>query len=107
MSTSGGLLDGERKSVEPLSHRIRLPEGRSSTNPKQAIQQFVSPSQWDHGTVLERYRGHLSHTSASPDGIVPFDDMRPVARGAIAERVCLQRVSLRDGTKGMLSGRVA
>ncbi|HEY1187434.1 MAG TPA: IS701 family transposase [Gemmata sp.] len=71
----GLLLDGERKSIEPLSHRVRLPEGLSSTDPEQALQQFVNQSPWDHDAVLKRYRAHLAHTFASPDGIFLFDDV--------------------------------
>src|SRR3954466_6586276 len=61
----GLLLDGERKSIEPLSHRVRLPEGLTSTDPEQALQQFVNQSPWDQLTVLERYRAHLAPTFAS------------------------------------------
>src|SRR5438128_2877854 len=68
----GLLLDGERKSIEPLSHRITLPEGLTSTDPEQALQQFLSQSPWDELAVLRRYRGHLAHTFASPDGIFVF-----------------------------------
>ena len=38
----GLLLDGERKSIEPLSRRVTLPEGLTSTDPEQALQQFVN-----------------------------------------------------------------
>jgi SRSO17 transposase len=71
----GLLLDGERKSVEPLSHRVRLPEGLTSTDPEQALQQFVSQSPWDQHAVLKRYRAHLAQTFASPEGIFLFDDV--------------------------------
>lgn len=71
----GRLLDGERKSIEPLSHRVTLPEGLSSSDPEQALQQFVNQSPWDHRAVLRRYRAHLARTFASPDGIFLFDDV--------------------------------
>jgi hypothetical protein len=38
----GLLLDGERKSIEPLSCRVTLPGGLTSCDPEQALQQFVS-----------------------------------------------------------------
>src|SRR3982750_4844075 len=65
----GLLLDGERKSVEPLSRRITLPDGLTSADPEQALQQFVGQSPWDHLAVLRRYRAHLAQTFASSDGI--------------------------------------
>src|SRR4051812_33691348 len=34
----GLLLDGERKSVEPLSRRVTLPDGLTSADPEQALQ---------------------------------------------------------------------
>ena len=47
----GLLTDGDRKSVEPLSRRVTLPEGLASKDPEQALQQFVSHSPWDHEAV--------------------------------------------------------
>src|SRR3954452_24344625 len=58
----GLLLDGERKSVEPLSHRVQLPDGLSSKDPEQALQQFVNQSPWDQLQVLKRFRAHLAQT---------------------------------------------
>src|SRR5258707_11025567 len=71
----GLLLDGERKSIEPLSHRVQLPEGLTSKDPEQALQQFVNQSPWDEQAVLKRYRAHLARTFASPEGIFLFDDV--------------------------------
>ena len=51
----GLLLDGERKSIEPLSHRVTLPDGFSSADPEQALQQFVNQSPWDHLAVVRRF----------------------------------------------------
>jgi SRSO17 transposase len=71
----GLLLDGERKSIEPLSGRVTLPDGLTSKDPEQALQQFVNQSPWDEHQVLRRYRAHLARTFASPDGIFLFDDV--------------------------------
>jgi SRSO17 transposase len=71
----GLLLDGERKSIEPLSRRVTLPDGLSSADPEQALQQFVNQSPWDEHAVLRRYRAHLARTFASPEGIFLFDDV--------------------------------
>jgi SRSO17 transposase len=70
----GLLLDGERKSIEPLSRRVALPDGLSSKDPEQALQQFVNQSPWDEQPLLKRYRAHLAQTFASPDGIFVIDD---------------------------------
>jgi SRSO17 transposase len=71
----GLLLDGERKSVEPLSRRVSLPEGLAVRDVDQALQQFVSQSPWDERAVLSRYRALLAGTFASPKGIFLFDDV--------------------------------
>ena len=70
----GLLLDGERKSIEPLSRRITLPDGLTSQDPEQALQQFVNQSPWDEQKVLRRYRARLAETFASPDGLFVLDD---------------------------------
>src|SRR3954470_10999949 len=70
----GLLADGERKSIEPLSHRVTLPDGLTSADPEQALQQFVSHSPWDHEAVLRRYRAHLAATFASSDAAFVIDD---------------------------------
>src|SRR5436190_4817703 len=70
----GLLLDGERKSIEPLSRRITLPEGLTSNDPQQALQPLVNQSPWDEHQVLRRYRAHLAEPFASPQGIFVIDD---------------------------------
>src|SRR6516225_802652 len=70
----GLLLDGERKSIEPLARRITLPEGLTSKDPEQALQQFVSQSPWDEQAVLRRYRAHMAEAFASPEGLFLIDD---------------------------------
>src|SRR6476620_2423219 len=78
----GLLLDGERKSVEPLSRRVTLPPGLPSRDPAQALQQFVGQSTWDDRTVLARYRALLAARFASPEGVFVFDDTGLPKRGA-------------------------
>src|SRR5919197_1998974 len=70
----GLLLDGERKSIEPLSRRVTLPEGLPSKDPEQALQQFVNQSPWDEQKVLRRYRARMAEAFASPEGIFVIDD---------------------------------
>ena len=57
----GLLLDGERKSIEPLSRRVRLPGGLAVKDPAQALQQFVNQSPWDEQKLGTRYRKRLTH----------------------------------------------
>src|SRR5262245_17129136 len=71
----GLLLDGERKSIEPLSRRVSLPEELAVTDTDQALQQFVNQSPWDEAKVLTRYRSRLAEAFASPEGIFLFDDV--------------------------------
>src|SRR3954452_19154069 len=71
----GLLLDGERKSIEPLSRRVSLTDELDVKDPDQALQQFVNQSPWDHKPVLRRYRSLLSGTFASPEGLFVFDDV--------------------------------
>jgi len=70
----GLLLDGERKSIEPLARRITLPEGLSSKDPEQALQQFVNQSPWDEFAVLRRYRARMAKAFADTEGIFVIDD---------------------------------
>jgi SRSO17 transposase len=63
----GLLLDGERKSIEPLSRRV--PGGD-----EQALQQFVNQSPWDPAPVLAAYRARMAAAFARPDGLILLDD---------------------------------
>ena len=68
----GLLLDGERKSIEPLSRRVSVPGWHGDT--EQALQQFVNQSVWDHQAVLRTYRLRLAQAFADPDGVIVIDD---------------------------------
>jgi SRSO17 transposase len=68
----GLLLDGERKSIEPLSHRVSVPGWHGDT--EQALQQFVNQSIWDEQAVLQTYRSMMGEAFDTPDGIVVIDD---------------------------------
>ena len=71
----GLLIDGERKSVEPLSGRVTLPAELAVKDKDQALQQFVNQSPWQEAKVLKRYRSELAGTFKSPEGIFVFDDV--------------------------------
>src|SRR3954470_110369 len=77
----GPLLDGERKSVEPMARRVALPPGLASKDPEQALQQFVSQSPWDDRAVVARYRRLMAEHFASPDGVFVVDDTGLPKRG--------------------------
>jgi SRSO17 transposase len=70
----GLILDGERKSVEPLSRKVTLPPGLDVSDLDQALQQFVGQSTWDEQAVWKRYRSVVAETFASPRGIFVIDD---------------------------------
>ena len=78
----GLLLDGERKSIEPISHRVTLPPGLTTKDPEQALQQFVSQSPWDDQKVLTRYRALMAEPFGSPEGVFVLDDTSFPKRGA-------------------------
>src|SRR5436309_16062521 len=77
----GLLLDGERKSIEPLARRVTLPPDLTSKDPGQALQQFVSQSPWDDRKVLTRYRALMAEHFASPGGVFVIDDTSFPERG--------------------------
>jgi len=63
----GLLLDGERKSIQPLSQRV--PGGD-----EQRLQQFVSQSPWDAAPVLREYRACMAEVLAGENGLIVIDD---------------------------------
>jgi SRSO17 transposase len=50
----GLLIDGERKSIEPLSRRVALPAGLNVADPEQALQNFVNQAAWGEHAVWKR-----------------------------------------------------
>jgi SRSO17 transposase len=70
----GLILDGERKSIEPLSRKVILPPGLQVSDLDQALQQFVGQSPWDEQAVWKRYRSAMARAFASPRGIFVIDD---------------------------------
>ena len=100
----GLLLDGERKSIEPLSHRVTLPPGLTAKDPEQALQQFVSQSPWDDQKVLTRYRALMAEPFASPDGVFVLDDTSFPKQGSALRRRPAP-VLRGAGQEGQLPGR--
>ena len=68
----GLLLDGERKSIQPLAQRVKVPGWQGDT--MQALQQFITDSTWDEQVVLRVYRYLLQGWIAEPAGVIVIDD---------------------------------
>src|SRR5215207_7214567 len=68
----GLLLDGERKSIQPLAQRVNVPGWHGDT--MQALQQFVNQSPWDAQAVLRTYRRLLAASLADTAGVIVIDD---------------------------------
>src|SRR3954468_10021366 len=70
----GLILDGDRKSIEPMSRKVTPPAGLAVADLDQALQQFIGQSTWDERAVWKRYRSVMSETFASPSGVFVIDD---------------------------------
>jgi SRSO17 transposase len=71
----GLIQEGERKSIEPLSRRVRLPADLAAVaDPEQALQQFVNQSSWAEAAVAQEYRAAMAEALADPDGVFVLDD---------------------------------
>src|SRR5437870_10296549 len=66
------MLDGERKSIQPLAQRVNVPGWHGDT--MQALQQFVNQSPWDERAVLRTYRRLLAASLADAAGVIVIDD---------------------------------
>ena len=63
----GLLLDGERKSIEPMAQRV-------AGGNEQALQQFVNQSPWAHEPVQTKLYRRLVQRSGSGKGVLVLDD---------------------------------
>src|SRR3954464_1554176 len=70
----GLILDGDRKSIEPMSRKVTPPAGLAVADLDQALQQFIGQSTWDERAVWKRYRSAMAETFASPSGVFVIDD---------------------------------
>jgi len=68
----GLLLDGDRKSVEPMAARLAEIDG-TARDYEQALQQFVNQSPWDERPVRDRLARHVA-ASLPPGGFLILDD---------------------------------
>lgn len=82
---SGLILDGERKSIAPMAHRL---EGGN----EQAMQQFVNQSPWDHVDLMAQLRGFVMQRLKVDDGVLILDDVALPKKGkhsvGVAHQYC-------------------
>lgn len=79
----GLLLDGERKSIEPLAQRV--PGGN-----EQALQQFVNQSPWAHEPVQTKLYRRLMKRSGHGRGVLILDDTTLPKKGKASVGVAPQ-----------------
>jgi SRSO17 transposase len=63
---TGLLIDGERKSVEPMSENLHASE--------RSMQRLLSDVKWDDKGVAVQYRRNMLSATADPLGILVLDD---------------------------------
>jgi SRSO17 transposase len=68
----GLLLDGQRKSIEPLAGRLQAIDGNAQDY-EQALQQFINQSPWEDRSVRDRLT-HAVVASVGVGGFVIVDD---------------------------------
>src|ERR1700733_6401696 len=68
----GVLLDGHRKSVEPMASRLKLIE-QGTEDYEQALQQFLNQSPWDERKVLDGLQSWIARQFGR-DGYLIIDD---------------------------------
>jgi SRSO17 transposase len=68
----GLLLDGHRKSIEPMADRLQAIDG-SAHDYEQALQQFINQSPWEDRPVRDRLTRRVV-TSVGVGGLVIIDD---------------------------------
>jgi SRSO17 transposase len=68
----GVLLDGQRKSIEPMAARLRAIE-QSGEDYEQALQQFINQSPWDEQAVIDGLQTWIGRQFGT-DGYLILDD---------------------------------
>lgn len=62
----GLLMEGERKSVEPMSERVHASE--------RGMQRLLTEVKWDYEGAMEEYRRQMLTETSDPQGILLVDD---------------------------------
>jgi SRSO17 transposase len=84
----GLLLDGHRKSVEPMAARLKAVE-RGGEDYEQALQQFLSQSPWDGQALLDGLQAWIGRRFGT-DGVLILDDTGFPKQGAYSVGVARQ-----------------
>ncbi len=77
----GLLMDGERKSVEPMSERVNASERN--------MQRLLTHVKWDEDKVIQTYRRTMLAETSDPQGILAIDDTGFPKKGK--HSVCVAR----------------
>ena len=78
---AGLLMDGERKSVEPMSEKVNASE--------RSMQRLLSTAKWDDQLVAEQFRRTMLASTSDPQGILVLDDTGFPKKGY--DSVCVAR----------------
>lgn len=78
---TGLLVDGERKSVEPMSEKVNASE--------RGMQRLLSDVRWDDQGVAAAYRRLMLSATADPSGVLAIDDTGFPKKGRAS--VCVAR----------------
>jgi len=78
---TGLMMDGERKSVEPLSEKVNASE--------RGMQRLLSDVSWDHEGAIKEYRRQMLSKTSDAQGILAVDDTSFPKKGT--HSVCVSR----------------
>jgi SRSO17 transposase len=77
----GLMMDGERKSVEPMSERVHASE--------RGMQRLLTEVKWDSDGAIREYRRQLLAETSDPQGVLVIDDTGFPKKGV--HSVCVAR----------------
>ncbi|MGB5157319.1 MAG: IS701 family transposase [Desulfobacterales bacterium] len=77
----GLIMDGERKSVEPMSEKVNAFE--------RSMQRLLTEVKWDEQEVIREYRRVMLDKTSDPQGIIAVDDTSFPKKGR--DSVCVSR----------------
>jgi SRSO17 transposase len=77
----GLMMEGERKSVEPMSEKVNASE--------RSMQRLLTDIKWDEKGVIQEHRQGMLAETSDPQGILAIDDTAFPKKGA--ESVCVAR----------------
>lgn len=78
---TGLMMEGERKSVEPMSERVNASE--------RGMQRLLTEVKWDHEGVYKAYRRQMLSETSDPQGVLVVDDTAFPKKGL--HSVCVAR----------------